>query len=308
MTQFIEGVARILHLPAATVGKLLTTIGILVVLWLLRWVWLWIMARRTEEPQTRYKWRKAATYTVTVVGLILIGRVWLEGIQSLVTYLGLVSAGVVVALREPIMNLFGWVFINWRRPFVVGDRVGISGIVGDVIDVGMSTFSLLEVGGWNAGEQSSGRIIHVPNGKVFTEPLVNYTQGFNYLWNEIPITVTFESNWVKAKAALEEIVREEAEEVSKEAEQWIRQASRRFMIRSAAVDPIVYTKIEADGVQLTIRYVCEARKRRITEQAICEKILRAFSEAADIDFAYRTSRIFRQPEEGKPYFRGPQEE
>jgi len=293
MTRFIEGIARILHLPATTVSKLLTTIGILLVLWLLRWVWLWIMARRTEEPQTRYKWRKAATYTITVIGLILIGRVWLEGIQSLVTYLGLVSAGVVVALRDP---------------FVVGDRVGISGIVGDVIDIGISTFSLLEVGGWNAGEQSSGRIVHVPNGKVFTEPLVNYTQGFNYLWNEIPITITFESNWRKAKQLLEGIVREEAEEVSKEAEQWIRQASRRFMIRSAAVDPVVYTKIEADGVQLTIRYVCEARKRRITEQAICEKILAGFSEAPDIDFAYRTTRIFRQTEEGKSYFRSPQEE
>jgi len=306
MTQFIEGVARILHLPAATVSKLLTTIGILLALWLVRWGWLWLMARRTEEPQTRYRWRKTATYTVVVIGLILVGRVWLEGIQSLVTYLGLVSAGVVVALREPIVNLFGWVFINGRRPFVVGDRVGVGGIVGDVIDIGMSTFSLLEVGGGNAGEQSSGRIVHVPNGKVLTEPLINYTQGFNYLWHEIPITITFESDWVKAKAILEGIVREEAEEVSKEAEQWIRQASRRFMIRSAAVDSTVYTKIEADGVQLTVRYVCEARKRRITEQAISEKILLAFSEAADIDFAYRTSRIFRQPEEGKPYFRGPQ--
>ena len=60
-------------------------------------------------------------------------------------------------------------------------------------------FSLMEIGNWVDAEQSTGRVIHVPNGKIFSEPLANYTDGFQYIWNEIPVLVTFESDWKKSQ-------------------------------------------------------------------------------------------------------------
>jgi small-conductance mechanosensitive channel len=300
MDQITEWLGKAIGIDADLVAKLLLTIGIVIALWLLRWVWTAIVNRRTDEPQSRYRWRKAASYTVTVVGILLIGRVWIEGIQTLVTYLGLVSAGIAIALRDPIVNWFGWVFIGGRRPFAVGDRVRIAGQTGDVIDNGMSTFSLLETAEEESGEQVTGRIVHIPNAKVFTEPLTNVTQGFSYVWNEIPITVTFESDWREAKRILCDIALREVEAVGVEALRWIREASTKFMIRSASVTPMVYTRIVSDGIELTVRYMCEARTRRTTQEALSEAILDAFIAAPKIDFAYRTSRIFRQNEEGKP--------
>jgi small-conductance mechanosensitive channel len=300
MSRISEWLGEAIGIDAGLVAKLLLTIGIVIALWLVRWVWMAIVNHRTDEPQTRYRWRKAVWYTVTVVGILLIGRVWLEGIQTLVTYLGLVSAGIAIALRDPIVNWFGWVFIGWRRPFAIGDRVHIAGRTGDVIDVGMSTFSLLETAEEESGEQATGRIVHMPNGKVFTEPLTNVTQGFSYVWNEIPITVTFESDWREAKRILYQIALREVETVGVEAQRWIREASTKFLIRSASVAPIAYTRIVSDGIELTVRYMCEARTRRITQEVLSEAILDAFIEAPNIDFAYRTSRIFRQNEEGKP--------
>jgi len=300
MGQITEWIGEAIGIDAGLVAKLLLTIVIIIALWLLRWVWMAIVNRRTDEPQSRYRWRKAAWYTVTVAGILLISRVWIEGIQTLVTYLGLVSAGIAIALRDPIVNWFGWVFIGWRRPFAIGDRVRIGGQTGDVIDIGMSTFSLLEMTEEGSGEQATGRIVHVPNGKVFTEPLTNVTQGFSYVWNEIPITVTFESDWREAKRILCDIALREVEAVGVEALRWIREASTKFMIRSASVTPMVYTRIVSDGIELTVRYMCEARTRRTTQEALSEAILDAFIAAPKIDFAYRTSRIFRQNEEGKP--------
>ena len=303
MTSVVNWLEQSLSVSADTINKFVSTIAILIAIWLVRWGVLWLVAKRTEEPHIRYRWRKISTYTATIVGLILIGRVWLEAIQSVVTYLGLVSAGVAIALKDPITNWFGRLYIGWRKPFVVGDRVSVVGLTGDVIDIGMSTFSLLEVGSQSEGEQSSGRIIHMPNGKVFTEPLINYTQGFNYIWNEIPVTVTFESNWEKAKEILTVIVTKETAREGSDAQRSMRLASRQFLIRADGAPAAVYTKIVADGVLLTVRYLCEARRRRATEQAICEAILEAFSQTPDVDFAYRTSRIFRQTEEGKKSFR-----
>ena len=63
-------------------------------------------------------------------------------------------------------------------------------------------FTLMEIGNWVDADQSTGRVIHIPNGKVFKEVLANYSKGFQYIWNEIPVLVTFESNWKKAKEIL----------------------------------------------------------------------------------------------------------
>ena len=303
MQRAFEWLGQVTGLGSPTIVKLLVTAAIVIALWLFRWVWLTITNRHTDDPQVRYRWRKIATYSLTIIGLILVGRVWLEGIQSLVTYLGLLSAGIAIALRDPIVNWFGWMFIGWRRPFTVGDRIQIASLSGDVIDIGVSTFSILEVGSIGLGEQTTGRIVHVPNGKVFVEPLINVTQGFNYVWNEVPITVTFESDWRKAKTILEGILRERIESVTEDAARFIRDASRKFLIRSANVHPVVYTSIVPDGVELTLRYVCGARSRRSSAEAVSEAVLEAFSAEPSIDFAYRTSRIFRQNEEGKPTLR-----
>jgi small-conductance mechanosensitive channel len=97
-----------------------------------------------------------------------------------------------------LANLAGWVFIVWRHPFRVGDRVQIGEHAGDVVDLRIFQFSLMEIRNWVEADQSTGKIIHIPNGIIFTSPLANYTHGFNYLWNEIPITITFESDWEKA--------------------------------------------------------------------------------------------------------------
>ena len=282
-----------------TVGKLLLTAAVVGALLLIRWGFLAFLNHRISDPRVRYRWRKTATYLLALIGLILVGRIWLEGIQSLVTYLGLLSAGIAVALRDPIVNWFGWMFIGWRRPFTVGDRIQIGVLSGDVIDIGVSTFSVLEVGSPEHGEQTTGRIVHVPNGKVFVEPLMNVTQGFNYVWNEIPITITFESDWQRAKGILERILSKRTTEVSEEASRFIRDASRKFLIRSANVSPVVYTRIIEDGVELTLRYVCEARSRRKSTESICEAVLDAFAAEPAIDFAYKTTRIFRQTEKGK---------
>ena len=81
-----------------------------------------------------------------------------------------------------------------RRPFEVGDRIQVGEHIGDVVDIGAFTFTLLEVGHWVQADQSSGRVIHVPNGVVFDSPVTSYTKGFRYLWDELPVLVTFESN------------------------------------------------------------------------------------------------------------------
>jgi hypothetical protein len=75
------------------------------------------------------------------------------------------------------------------------------------------------------------------------------------------------------------------------------------MIFYSKLTPTVYTSVVAFGVQLTIRYLVEPRRRRGSEQQLWEAILDAFDAEPDLDFAYPTSRVFRASEEGKPGLR-----
>jgi small-conductance mechanosensitive channel len=279
--------------------KLFTSIVIILILWFVHRLILRIVLPRIKELSNRYRWKKTSSYIAAAVGIAIIVRVWFEGIESLATFLGLLSAGVAIALKDMLANLAGWAFILWRRPFEVGDRIQIGNDAGDVIDLRIFQFTLMEIGNWVDADQSTGRIIHIPNGKIFTEALANYHKGFQYIWNEIPVLITFESNWKKAKEILKLIGTEHAEHLSKAAEQRIIEASRKFMIFYSTLTPSVYTSVKDSGVLLTIRYLCEPRRRRDSQQEIWEDILKKFAECDDIDFAYPTQRFFNNFVEGK---------
>ena len=259
-----------------------------------------IVFSKTEDVYYRYRWRKTQDYITFFIGFILIGSIWIDEFKSLLTFFGLLTAGIAIALKDPITDLAGWFFIIWRKPFDVGDRIQIGGHAGDVIDIRIFQFTIIEIGNWVDADQSTGRIMHVPNSKLFMEVLANYSIGFNYIWHEIGVLVTFESNWKKAKEMLEKIVIEKSEHISKIAEKKIKEASKKYMIFYKKLTPIVYTSVKDSGVMLTMRFLCDPRQRRGYEQSIWEEVLNAFSKNDDIDYAYPTQRFYSNNIEGKP--------
>ena len=108
--------------------------------------------------------------------------------------------------------------------------------------------------------------------------------------------VTFESDWRKAKEILSSISKKHSEHVSKAAARKFKETSKLFMMYKPDFNPQVYTKVEDSGVLLTIRYLCNPRKRRITSQMIWEDILDQFVNYDNIDFAYPTTRFYQNNE------------
>lgn len=254
---------------------------------------------KIADIKVRYQWQKISLYLAVFLIIIFLISTWLNIFGSVATFLGLISAGIAIALKDPLVNMVGWGFILIRQPFKVGDRVQIGKISGDVIDIRLFQFSVNEIGNWVDADQSTGRIIHIPNGIVFTEPQANYTAGFQYIWHEIAVLVTFESNWKKAKQVLLDIVNHHGVLLNTEAERQIKEAAKRFLIFYSKLTPIVYTSVKDSGVMLTMRYMCDPRSRRSIEEKIWEDILNKFAECDDIDFAYPTQRFYNNSTEGK---------
>jgi small-conductance mechanosensitive channel len=276
-----------------------STLLVVSFLWLVRKLLLRAALGRTDDIHIRYRWRKSTAYVAFLIGAVVTTRIWFQGLGSLSTFIGLLTAGVAIALKDALVNLAGWVFIVWRHPFEVGDRIEVGDVAGDVIDQRIFQFTLMEIGNWVHADQSTGRVIHVPNGRVFTDALANYSKGFQYIWDEVGVLVTFESDWQKAKKILHEIAVRNTEHLSSAAERRVREASMKFMIFYSKLTPIVYTSVQDCGVLLTLRYLTEPQERRGRMEAIWEDVLRAFADHDDIDFAYPTQRFYFNTQEGK---------
>ena len=280
-------------------ANLLLTLAVLAGYFLFRTILRKIAGRRIQDIAKRHIAGKTITYLLGLLAIILLARIWLGGLAGIATYLGLVSAGVAIALRDPLSNLAGWLYIIVGKPFSTGDRIYINEHAGDVIDTRLFQFTLNEIGKWVDADQSTGRIIHIPNNWIFKHSCSNYTQGFNFIWNELPVTVTFESNWAKAKEILTRVAEEHSAVKSEYAASQIRKATQKFMIFYDKLTPIVWTSVAPHGVTLTIRYLCAPRRRRSSATEMWEEILKEFARCDDIDFAYPTQRFFNNVMEGK---------
>jgi len=289
----------IIQAGSTVFGRVIGTLATILVAFAARWFVLSLVQPRLESARTRYMWRKGTTYGAITLSILLIAPIWWDGFSGLATFLGLLSAGIAVALRDVIANVFGWVYVVTWRPFSVGDRIQVGDVAGDVIDIGLLTTSLNEIGEWVQADQSTGRVVHVPNGRMLTQPLANHTAGLRYLWHEVPVMVTFESDWRRAKELLTDIAQAHAKEIVAEAQRSLDEASKKWLITYSTLTPIVYTRVEDSGVVLTVRFLTPPRGRRGAEQALWEAILDAFAEHDDIDFAYPTRRLYDNVVEGK---------
>ncbi len=294
-----SSITSFLDSRTGTEWKVFWTVAVLVGFFVLRRLVVMIVSRKVQDIARKYVLSKAASYLLGLLTIVVLFKVLVGDVSGIATYLGIVSAGLAVALQDPLVNFAGSIYIFVRKPFATGDRIQIGDHAGDVIDISLFQFTLVEIGNWVDADQSTGRIIHVPNGWVFKHTTCNYTQSFNFIWNELPVTVTFESNWAKAKEILLGVAQRHSAVKSEYAAEQIRRAASRLMILYQHLEPIVWTSVAGNGVTLTARYLCTPRGRRSSSAAMWEDILREFAKCDDIDLAYPTTRVYRNTEEGK---------
>jgi small-conductance mechanosensitive channel len=292
----------ILNIPVSFVAALTYSFLLIIIIFVARYL-IFASLKKIKDRKKRYYWHKFASYASWIIFILMMSRIWIasakyfDGVVKF-SAAGLV-AGLAVALQEPIKNLAGFIFILARTPFKVGDRIEIDGVMGDVIDIGAMTFTLVEIGNWVNADQSTGRVIHAPNGVLLSKHVINYGEGFEFIWHELPVLVTFESDWRKAKGILKNIVNEYSKDVIKRAEDKMEKAAQRHFIFYKNLTPIIYTSVQDSGVMLTVRYLIEPRRRRNSEMSIWEDILEQFSKSETIDFAYPTQRFYNNISEGK---------
>ncbi len=280
--------------------KVLWTCGIGVAIYLVVGAVQRPLSKDISSIEARHKMKLVTNWTGIALFIIAVAIIWMAGVRDFGIFLGIVGAGLALSLQEILVSIAGWLVYVVRRPYDIGDRIEIEGKIGDVIGVSVFQTTMLEVGNWVGGDQSTGRMLIIPNSMIVRYAVYNYGRGFPFVWDEISIIVTFESDWQEAESLMMQKAEVESDKIAPKVERLIKRMQSRYAIRYEHLTPIVYTSIADNGVELTLRYLCPVRDRRMITHRLSRNILQAFIDHPTIDFAYNTTRIFRNNEEGKP--------
>ena len=158
-----------------------------------------VCTRRIKTSRKVFMFNQNVSIIINIITFITLFIVWEPYLENIITIISFVSAGVTIAIREIIVNLFAGIFIKTRKPFKLEDRISIDGIIGDVVVINALSFKILEVRERENGEQSSGLIINVPNSFIFSKTLKNYNTAFKYIWEELTVKIPLDADVEKNK-------------------------------------------------------------------------------------------------------------
>jgi small-conductance mechanosensitive channel len=250
-----------------------------------------IVFRQIRDEKTRYTVSKVSSFLFIVVLLIILAYVWVTETSSLLVFLGVIGAGVAIALQDVFKNFVGGFIIIGSRLYDVGDWIEIGGETGDVIDIGVMTTTLLEIGGWVEGDQPTGRVTLVPNGKVITLPVHNYTKDHNFIWEELTIPISYGSDWERAREIILSIVKRETGDITKQAEQEIDRLGEKYYFPKRVVEPSVYLTPTDNWISFNVRYVTAVKDRRMVRNRLFSLILKELQGVKEITIASGTLTV-----------------
>jgi small-conductance mechanosensitive channel len=198
------------------------------------------IAVKIKDPKARYSFRKTVSIIYFVLLSLILIKIWVEDTQTLIVSYGIIAAGVTISLQDFFKNFVGGILIFVTGIYRVGDRIEVNSKIGDVIDIGLLYTTLLELGEWIEAEQPTGRITTLPNGIVLSSVVNNYTKDNNFVWDEIFLPITYDSDLNEAVSLINEILRSETSNMSKSAEMEITKLSEKYYLTKKSVEPEIY--------------------------------------------------------------------
>ena len=225
-----------------------------------------------------------------VVGLTGLSIIY-NDIGSLLMSLGIIGAALTFALQRPIMNFAGWINIVITRPFKINDRIYIKDIgMGDVYKIDTMHIYLREVVG-----EPTGRSLIIPNAYVLTNAITNYTRGSPYIWDNVKVVVTYESNFEKAKRLVLEACEEVVGDLMRELADIWRNKPRPFTSTKVYDKPILRVNFLERGVELKVRYLVNAFEWAEVKTKILSKIIEKINKEKDVEIAYPHMEVIHRP-------------
>jgi small-conductance mechanosensitive channel len=206
-------------------------------------------------------------------GLVLIFG-FVTQFSSLATFAGFITAGIAVGLQTILLSVAAYFFIVGRYGVRVGDRITVAGVTGDVVEVGLVRFYMMELIGSGTELHPTGRIAVFANSVLFQTgtPLYKQIPGTNYAWHEITVKVKPDTNYQATLDAIRTAVDKVYSVYKTQIEQ--QHIQTEAWMDAALQSPQIESRLElADGLQYAVLYPVQISEAGVTDEKIIEAVM-----------------------------------
>lgn len=231
---------------------------------------------KIKNNKIQYKILQFVKIVINISEFLIIYLLWENNIKNVITLISFISAAITLSLKDIIFNWFAGIYIKTTKPFKLEDRIEINENKGDVINIGIFTFELLEIKE-DYGNQSTGIVLTIPNSLIFSYPIKNLNKGFKYIWDEINVNLALNADVVESKKILYRIVNniDLIKVIPTKMKNEIKNNTSYRMYYNK-YDPVVYTEVKDNHIILKLRYLVNPKKARIVESYIWNEILKEY--------------------------------
>ncbi|MGN6505640.1 MAG: mechanosensitive ion channel family protein [Tepidisphaeraceae bacterium] len=255
----------------------------------IRWL-LSVIISGDRLKRGRFWTRQGVSLFMALVVVLGIMSIWFDDPTRLTTAVGLVTAGLAFALQKVVTSLAGYFVILRGNTFTVGDRISMGGVRGDVVALGFTQTTIMEMGQppavqsaepamWVKSRQFTGRIVTVSNSTVFDTPVFNYTREFPFIYEEMTIWIAYRDDHAKAEQVLLDAARKHQVDINELSAEASHRLSNKYGVMKADFEPRVYYRLTDNWVDLTVRFIARDHGVRDVKDAMSREVLARLTEA-----------------------------
>ena len=248
-------------------------------------LWRRAVYRYVREARRRYQFlllRKLAFWFV--IGLIVLITL-APKLGSFVTFAGLLTAGVAVALQNVLVAMVGYFFLIGKFGIRVGDRIEVNSIKGEVIDIGLVRFHVMELG---IGGTPTGRVVAFSNSVVFqaSSGLFKQIPGASFAWHEVTLTVPHDADFDLVRksllGAVEDVLRDYHEDISRAYGELEKTG---ILISERGFRPKLELHLTTSGIEATVRYPVDLQHATDIDARVSRALLNVLERESKLQTA-----------------------
>ena len=272
-----------LHILETVAIRLAFLAGGIVIVLVLSEVWQKAIFRYVRDARKRHQLLLLRRIVTVLLMTIVLALGFVSEFASLATFAGFITAGIALALQTVIVSVAAYFFLIGRHGVRVGDRITVSGVTGDIIDVGLVRLSMMELGGAGSDLQPTGRVVVVSNSVLFQgAPFFKQIPGTAYAWHEVVVKLERGADYTLAEGKLLEAVNSVYSQYRDSLEQQHQTLEGLFAVPMSAPSPHARLQLGEDRLDLVVRYPVVLHRESEIDNQVAQKVVETIENLPDL--------------------------
>jgi small-conductance mechanosensitive channel len=274
------------------VGMIVLALGIVLIL---SEIWRRLTYKYIHDARRRRQFLLLRRFVMGFLFGVVLILGFVSEFSSLATFAGFVTAGIAVGLQTVLLSVAAYFFVVGRYGIHVGDRISVSGVTGDVIDISLVRLYLIELAGTGIDLYPTGRVVVFSNSVLFqaTTPLFKQIPGTEYAWHEVVLSLVAGANHKLAQEKLLQTVTSVYDQYRANIERQHGYIERRIEVQLKAPNPETTLQFGDAGLELLVRYPVQIRNESEMDEQVTRKVLELVQSEPDVQAAVSGSPKIR---------------